>query len=107
MRTLVLAATATALVAAAPFAFAGDKVVKVSHDGFNPEKITIEAGDSITFVNQVNMPGGHTLKADDGSFESPPLATPGAKWSHTFSKAGTLGYSIEEHAWAKGMIIVK
>jgi plastocyanin len=88
-------------------ALADDAVtVKVGHNRLEPAEVTIEAGTTVTFHNEDQMPGGHSIVADDGSFKSPGLAKD-EKWSHKFEKAGTFTYSIKEHPSAKGKVIVK
>ena len=52
------------------------------------------------------MPGGHTIVADDGTFSSPPLGED-ESWSHTFNAVGDHGYSIEQHPSAKGTVTVE
>ena len=52
------------------------------------------------------MPGGHTIVASDGSFESPSLSKD-QKWSHTFTEPGVYAYEIKEHPSAKGKIVVE
>jgi plastocyanin len=91
---------------AASSALAQDLVVKVGHNRLEPAELTVAAGKSVSFVNEDEMPGGHTLVADDGSFESPPLKK-GETWSHVFAKPGTYGYSIKQHPTAKGRIVVQ
>ena len=80
--------------------------VDLGHNRLSPSEITIAVGGSVTFHNQDEMPGGHTLAADDGSFESPPLAKD-ESWSRTFPTAGTYPYHIKEHPGAKGKITVR
>ena len=63
-------------------------------------------GDTVTFRNESNMPGGHSIVADDGSFESPGLVL-NETWSHTFDKLGVFPYHIGEHPNAKGKVIVE
>lgn len=99
--------TLAALTLVTQTAFAADVTVKVSHDALSPAEVTVNVGDTVIFENQVNMPGGHTLLADGKKFKSPPLATPGSMWKHTFSEVGRYPYSIIEHTWATGVITVK
>jgi plastocyanin len=89
-----------------PAAYAGELMVHVGHNKLDPAEATIAAGDTVVFHNLDEMPGGHTIVADDGSFESPGLAKD-ASWSHTFEAAGTYPYHIKEHPGAKGKIIVE
>jgi plastocyanin len=89
-----------------PTAYAGELMIHVGHNKLDPAEASIAVGDTVVFHNLDEMPGGHTIVADDGSFESPGLAKD-ASWSHTFETAGTYSYHIKEHPAAKGKIIVK
>ncbi len=94
------------LVLASAPANAGEKMVHVMHNKLDPAEVTISAGDTIVFHNLDEMPGGHSVIADDGSFQSPGLAKD-EQWSHTFETSGSYSYKIKEHPSAKGTIIVK
>lgn len=87
-------------------ALADDVVVRVGHNRLEPSDVTVEPGTAVTFQNEDAMPGGHTIIADDASFQSPPLAKD-EKWSHTFEKSGVYPYSIKQHPSAKGTVTVK
>ena len=52
------------------------------------------------------MPGGHTVAAEDGSFESPPLAKD-KDFTHKFETSGTLKVKILQHPKATAEIIVE
>ena len=107
MRSLTAAAAAAVtLLVAAAVASAEDAAVDVGHNKLEPATVSIAAGDKVTFTNRDQMPGGHSLVADDGSFSSPALDK-GQSWSHTFERAGSYGYRIKEHPGAKGTINVK
>lgn len=67
--------------------------VKVSSFKFEPKVVTVAAGTTVEWVNQG---GRHTVEADDGSFKSDTLAD-GAKFEHTFTKAGTYPYHCTFH----------
>jgi len=99
------AAALLALAFTVPAA-AEDATVTVGHNKIDPAKVTLKAGDTVVFHNLDEMPGGHTVLAADGSFESPPLAKD-EKWSHTFEKAGTTAITIKQHPNAQGMIVVE
>jgi plastocyanin len=94
------------LLASAAAASAKDVTIKVGHNSLEPSTVTIEKGDAVVFSNTQEMPGGHTIVADDGSFSSPALAKD-KSWSHTFEKAGTYKVHIKEHPGAGGEIVVK
>jgi plastocyanin len=87
-------------------ALAETTTVKIGHNRVDPAELTVQAGSTVTFGNEDQMPGGHTIVADDGSFESPALAK-GEEWSHTFEKPGTYTYIIKQHPSAKGKIVVE
>ena len=87
-------------------AAADEVVVQVGHNRIEPTEVTLAVGDTIVFHNQDAMPGGHTIVADDGSFQSPGLAQD-EKWTHTFDEPGTYSYSIKEHPSAKAKVVVK
>ncbi len=97
-------ACAAALLVAAPAL--ADVTVEVGHDHFEPATITIQKGESVTFHNVDEMPGGHTVVAEDGSFQSPPLAKD-EDFTHTFEVRGTVKVKIFQHPQATGEIIVE
>lgn len=99
------AAALLALGLALPAA-AGEVTVTVGHNRIEPAEIRIQAGDTVVFHNVDEMPGGHTVVAKDGSFESPPLAKD-QKWSHAFEKAGRIPIQIQQHPDAVGEIVVE
>lgn len=95
-----------ALLALAGPAGAGDVTVDVGHGSLEPAEVTIGAGDTVTWVNRKAMPGGHSVAAEDGSFESPALDV-GESWTHTFHEPGRYRYRIQEHPEAQGTVIVE
>ncbi len=60
------------------------------------EEIRITAGTTVTWVNEDSF--GHTVTADDGSFDSGNVAG-GASWSYTFDEPGTYPYYCVPHSW--------
>ena len=87
-------------------AYAGEARVEVGHNRLDPAELEVAAGTTVVFHNVDEMPGGHTIVADDGSFQSQGLAK-GESWSHTFSEPAVIRYSIKEHPSAKGTIVVE
>ena len=77
---------------------AASKTVTISSNKFTPKVVTIKKGESVTWVNKE---GTHTVKADDGSFQSGTL-TAGKSFSHTFDKAGSYKYYCTFHGSAGG-----
>ena len=78
--------------------------VVMKDDAFAPTRLTISAGQTVTFVNQDD--DAHTVTSTDGTFDSKGLDTNGV-WHHTFAKAGTYTYFCELHPFMKGTIVVK
>lgn len=105
MRRLLFAITGVLLLVGSPV-LADTALVKVGHNHLDPAELTVPAGSTVTFRNEQEMPGGHTIVAVDGSFESPGLAK-GEEWSHTFDEPGTYLYTIKQHPTAQGKIIVE
>ena len=101
------------LLALVPTARAATFIVNVggAQKVFTPQTITIDKGDTVTFVNKG---GDHNAVADDGSFrcargcDGDGMGGNGnastSNWvaSITFNKAGTVGYFCEVHG-APGM----
>jgi plastocyanin len=99
------AITAATFFFVANGALAHGVTVQVGHNRISPTEITVSVGQVVHFENLDEMPGGHTLVADDGSFKSPGLAK-GEGWHYTFTKPGTYAYHIQEHPKAVGKVIV-
>ena len=87
-------------------ALAGDVTVTIGHGKLEPPEVIVAMGDTVTFHNVDKMPGGHSIVADDGSFESTDLGKD-ESWSHAFSESGVYSYSIKQHPSAKGKITVE
>ncbi len=94
------------IVLASPTVYAGEVMVHVGHNKLDPSDLKVAAGTTVVFHNLDEMPGGHSIVADDGSFQSPALAK-NKSWSHTFTEPGVYLYSIKEHPSAKGKVVVE
>ena len=92
------------LVAAAPAR--ADVTIAIGHGSFDPALVKIEKGDSVIFHNVQEMPGGHTVAADDGSWKSPPLKLD-EKFTKRFEQSGIVGIHIEQHPHVTGEIVVE
>ncbi len=89
-----------------PSASAEDHDVSITDDmKFNPEDLTINVGDNVTWTNNDGM--GHTATSTDGpaSFDSGNIAA-GATWSFTFTEAGTYNYKCDYHSSMTASITV-
>jgi len=106
MSARAIAFAAAALLWVAPPARAAGATVTVGHNRIEPAKVSIHKGESVTFHNVDEMPGGHTIVADDGSWKSPPLKKD-ESFTRKFDKPGTTTIHIEQHPTAKGEIDVQ
>jgi plastocyanin len=109
-RSIVLAALSRCLalglltVPAVSPAWAADHVVGASGMEFSPSTLTIQAGDTVTWMN---FGGSHNVAADDGSFRCSNGcddtggngAISGASWTftRTFNTPGTIGFHCQNH----------
>jgi plastocyanin len=82
----------------------GGNAVTIQNFAFNPSTIEVAVGTTVTWTNQDTA--GHTVTADDGSFDSRTLAT-GATFQQTFSTAGTFTYHCTIHSSMKATVTVK
>ena len=83
------AATATPGSAAAP----GTQVV-MTDNRYQPGRLTVRAGSSVTWVNRgTNV---HTVSAQDASFDSGPIG-PGESFTFTFSRPGEFPILCRQH----------
>jgi plastocyanin len=88
---------ASAGVAAAPTS------VSITSKGFNPNNVTVAAGETVTWTN--SDASKHQVVADDGSFSSPVLAAK-QSYSHAFPAGGTFDYRDSLHPSLKGNVTV-
>jgi len=99
-----------------------DIIVTYTAEGFEPESVTINKGQTVRFVNQSsrNMWVGsddhptHTkypVKAEDdclgSSFDSCRGLPVGESWSFTFTETGSWGYHNHTQAGHRGVVIVR
>lgn len=87
---------------------------------FSPSVITVNAGDTVTWVNNDkeihNITSGNGITrtefvttsrvgTPDGLFQSGSFS-PGQSWSHTFTKPGIFHYFCSIHPWMNGVVVV-
>jgi plastocyanin len=113
MRSLAAAVLITALVAACGGSGASPgqqatNAVTIVDDAFNPTAITVATGASVTWTTTGS--NGHTVTADDGSFDSSTGSSAtlaaGSTFSHTFATAGTFAYHCKVHSSMHGTVTV-
>ena len=69
--------------------------VSVNNNAFNPNNITINAGDTVRWTNNS---GPHTVTADDGSFDNGSVNEPWV-YQRTFNTAGEVRYYCAVHSF--------
>ena len=101
---LVLASLAATFATFTPHrALAAETTVKISNFTFSPQKLTVPAGTTVTWVNDDDIP--HVVAEKNGSFRSEALDT-GDKYSHVFSTPGTVDYYCAIHPHMTAEIVV-
>ena len=102
---LLAAATLPAAIPAAPAknAPAAAPMVHISNFTFSPQVLKIRAGQTVTWVNDDDIP--HNVTAVDKSFKSKVLDT-GERFSFTFPRAGTYAYFCGLHPHMTGSVVV-
>lgn len=78
--------------------------VNIQNFAFEPATITINAGDTVVFVNQDTAP--HTATDTAGGFDTGNL-TNGQSGSITLTEAGSFDYFCAIHPAMKGTIVVQ
>lgn len=69
------------------------KTVTLTNNMFGPKTVRIKKGESVTWSAKE---GAHTVKADNGSFQSGTL-TAGKSFTYTFNTPGTYSYHCTFH----------
>ena len=73
---------------------------------YDPDPVTVKAGQEITVVNEDSAPHTVTQEGDSPSFDSDTVKG-GASGSLTFSKTGTYAYYCLFHPTMKGRVTVE
>lgn len=102
-RTLALGAMA-GLLCGTISANAADIEVKIDNFTFNPQTVTVKAGDTVVWINHDDIP--HTATSKTGVFRSKALDTDD-KFSFTFTTPGTFEYFCSLHPHMTGSIVVE
>jgi plastocyanin len=71
---------------------------------FQPEALTVAAGDTIVWVNKDLVP--HTATSETGGFDSKEIQ-PDKSWSYTIRKTGDFAYVCTFHPTMKAMLRVR
>ena len=90
-------------VMAAP-AGAEDSAVKIDNFTFNPQRVTVKAGTTVTWTNHDDIP--HIVASSTKAFKSKTLDTDD-KFSFMFTTAGVYEYFCSLHPHMTGTIVVE
>jgi plastocyanin len=101
VRVAVVLAVAIFAAGAAP---AANTEVQIDQFAFVPQRITVKAGATVTWINEDDAP--HTVASSDKLFKSKALDT-GDKFSFTFTTPGTYAYFCSVHPHMTGAVAVE
>jgi len=102
-RTLGAALALLLSLAATPAVAQDAPTVSMQSYSFQPTELHVAPGATVVWNNDDSM--GHTVTADDGSFDLAQFSQ-GKSVSHTFSTSGTFAYHCAIHSYMHGKIIV-
>ena len=85
-------------------ASAADHAVDIKGTSFEPNRIEVAVGDTVTFTNTNRAQ--HTATADDGSFDTGRLKM-GETATVTIESAGTIAFKCTVHPGMRGTIEAK
>jgi plastocyanin len=102
--TLAGLGAALLLWATAGFVMAADQTVEIADLAFSPSTVTIQAGETVTWINADNV--AHTATDADGGFDTEQI-NPGAEVSVLFDTVGTSSYACAIHPQMTGTVVVQ
>jgi plastocyanin len=89
----------------APAAEGGATEVSMKDIKFDPTEVTVNAGDTVTWVNDDSV--GHDVTGDNFKSGEPGAMQNGDTFEHTFDTAGTFDYVCSVHPGMEGTVTVK
>ncbi len=101
---LAVAVFTTAGALSAPALQAADLEVKIDQFAFDPQRVTVKAGTTVTWTNEDDVP--HTIASSSKLFKSKALDT-NDKFSFTFTTPGTYEYFCSLHPHMTGAVVVE
>ena len=104
MLRAALLAISIAVLPAAALAAGKTHTVRIEGLKFNPERLEVDAGDTVIWTNQDVVP--HTVTASRAKVESGEIA-PGKSWRFVAKKKGEMPYICRIHPTMKATLVVK
>jgi len=104
IRGLLAATPAAVAILAAVSAGAAEREVKIDNFTFTPERVTVRAGTTVTWINEDDIP--HTIASSAKIFKSKALDTDD-KYAFTFTTPGVYQYFCSLHPHMTGTIVVE
>jgi plastocyanin len=104
MKTTLFLVVAVVAGTLAPSALSATRSVDITRTGFVPDRLTIDAGDTVTWTNKDSTP--HSVVADAGAFTSSPVLQPNQAYSFRFLRSGSFGYR-DGSSNERGRVIVR
>jgi plastocyanin len=101
---LAVAVFAVAATFPAASAQAADIEVEIDNFAFYPQRVTVKAGTTVTWINDDDIP--HTVASSTKVFKSSALDTKD-KFSFTFATPGTYEYFCSLHPHMTGTVVVE
>jgi plastocyanin len=83
---------------------AGDTEVKIDNFAFLPQRLTVKAGTTVTWINADDSP--HTVASNTKLFKSKALDTDD-RFSFTFTAPGVYEYFCSVHPHMTGTVVVE
>ena len=85
-------------------AVANTKEVRIDNFTFNPDRLVVRAGETVTWINEDDIP--HTVVSSSKTFKSKALDTDDT-YSFTFTAPGVYEYFCSLHPHMKATIVVE
>lgn len=106
MHVMLRRGIATSLLSGFAIAtMAADHEIVIADYRFTPPEITIQTGDTVTWINQEKRTSHSILFTASG--EESDRLFPGEHWSRTFQEAGDFEYRCGPHAEMRGTVTVR
>jgi amicyanin len=80
--------------------------VEMKNTAFNPSKITIKKGTTVTWTNQDSDRHDVTPDNESDAFQGSELLSKGESYSFTFNTVGTYSYHCTPHPFMRGTVEV-